>query len=339
MSKLSTKMQDLIKAACQGKTHIKLTVGTFMDGEKTIQTFGANGEITNEDYIYEIGSNTKTITASLLAKYIHEGKMALDDSISKYIGGLDKNAYYPTLKRLATHTAGYNWMLPVRLGTVFKLTFNTIFRSSMNKGIKPFHMDEAQMKQLIQKHKVQDKDYPYQYANFGFALLGHAIGAVSGRGYWDTMDDYLTNELKMTSSCTGKRVGKKLHGFDKKNRDIGNWEWGNDFTAPAGDVFSTANDMLTYARINMYDELPYLALCHQKHGVMSKQFANKFVQGLGWPLDKNNPHILVGSGGTGAFHSVLIIDKQKKIAYTALSNYYLDLVKFMNSMLEEIKRV
>jgi len=337
MRKLSPKMQALINTLCQGKTHIKLTLGTLIEGEKTIQTFGESGEVPNENYVYEIGSNTKTITASLLAKYLHAGEMSLDDSIARYISGLDKNTYYPTLKRLATHTAGYNWMLPVKTSTVAKLTFNAIFRSSMSNGVKPFTMDEARMKQLIQKHKQQDKDYPYQYANFGYALLGHAIGAVSGRGYWDTMDDYLTNELGMKNSCTGKRVGKKLHGFDKKNRDIGNWDWHNDFTAPAGDVFSTADDMLTFARINMYDELPYLALCHQKHAPMSKKLANKFVQGLGWPLDINHQHILVGSGGTGAFHSLLVINKQKKIAITALSNYHLDLVKLMNAALDEVK--
>ena len=60
-----------------------------------------------KNYVYPIGSVTKTFVASLLSKYVHEEKMSLDDSISKYIGGLDKGRYYPTLKRLATHTSGY----------------------------------------------------------------------------------------------------------------------------------------------------------------------------------------------------------------------------------------
>jgi len=338
MSQLSPEMQDAIKAACRGKTHIKLTVGTLMDGEKTIRAFDATGEIPDGNHLYEIGSNTKTIVASLLAKYVHEGKMSLDDSVSKYIDGLDKNTYYPTLKRLATHTAGYDWSMPVSLGLGLKLMFNTTFRSSANKGVLPFNVDEAKLKQLMQKNRKQDRDYPYQYANFGFAVLGHAIGAVSGRGYWDTMDDYLTTELGMTNSSTGRRAGKKLHGFDKKNRDIGNWDWGDDFMAPAGDVFSTADDMLTYAKNNMHDGLPYLALCHKKHAEMSKQFADRFVAGLGWPLDKNNNNILVGSGGTGAFHTLLVVDRQKKIAYTALSNYHIDLVKFLAVVLDEVKK-
>jgi hypothetical protein len=96
-----------IKKACKGKRHIKLTIGYIFDGEKKIKVFNENGEIENEGYTYEIASITKTFTASLMAKYIHENKMSLDDSIQKYFAGLDEKKYYPTLRRLATHRAGH----------------------------------------------------------------------------------------------------------------------------------------------------------------------------------------------------------------------------------------
>jgi len=112
MFEISSEIQSLIKKTCKGKKHIKLTIGYVLDGEKTVKVFNENGEIKNESYIYEIASITKTFTASLLAKYIHENKMSLDDSIQKYFVGLDADKYYPTLKRLATHTAGYSIQLP-----------------------------------------------------------------------------------------------------------------------------------------------------------------------------------------------------------------------------------
>jgi len=96
--------------------------------------------------------------------------------------------------------------------------------------------------------------------------------------------------------------------------------------------------MLTYAMINMYDELPHLSLCHKKHADLSKNLAKKFVQGLGWPLCKNDHNVLVGSGGTGAFNTLLIIDKRKKLAYTVLSNYFISLVKFMQAVLDDLKK-
>ena len=109
MHKLSQELLTLIEKECKGRKHLKLTIGTLINGEKNIQVFNETGEIPNEDHTYEIGSITKTFTGTLLAKYVYEEKMSLEDSISKYVDGLDGNAYYPTIKRLATHTSGYGY--------------------------------------------------------------------------------------------------------------------------------------------------------------------------------------------------------------------------------------
>jgi CubicO group peptidase (beta-lactamase class C family) len=312
-----TKIQSLIEKACKGKKHIKLTIGTYANNEKTIRVFDETGEIENENDIYEIGSITKTFTCSLLAKYIYEGKMSLEDSVSKYVIGLDSNAYYPTLKRLATHTAGYSRNLPLSTGEMFKLVLEMIL-GSKKRSMFPFQMDLEKMKRLLQENMLQDKDYSWQYSNFGMALLGNAIGIASGQGYWDTMNDFLSSELGLKHSYTGTCPDKNLHGYNKKNIDIGNWVWGKDLTAPAGDISSTAEDMLAYARVNVCEELPYLALCHQKH-----MESKKLDIGLGWIMTKDKNPILWHNGGTGAFRSYLGIDKQKKCASVVLSNYFL----------------
>jgi len=105
---MDDKILGMINKSCKDKTNIKLTVGTLdADDNKEIRVFDQSGEVQNENYIYEIGSITKTFTCSLFAKYIYEQKMSLDDPVSKYVDGLDDGKYYPTLKRLATHTAGY----------------------------------------------------------------------------------------------------------------------------------------------------------------------------------------------------------------------------------------
>ena len=315
MFSLDVKTNMLIEKACKGKKHIKLTVGICVSGEKTIHVFDETGEIPNKDYIYEIGSITKTFTGALLAKHIYEGKMSLDDPVSKYINGLNNDTYYPTLKRLATHTAGYPNHLPMSRWDGFKYMLNLIFRGK-NQGVFPFQMDLDKMKHLLQKNKLQDKDYPWQYSNFGIALLGYAIGVVSGRGYWDTMNDFMSNELGLKQSYTGTNPDKNLRGFNSKNKDIGNWIWGKDFTAPAGDISATAADLLEYARINLYEERPYLSLCHQRH-----TDSKKYDMGLGWVLMKNKNYTLFHSGGTGAFRTFLVIDKEKKCASVVLSNY------------------
>ena len=146
----------------------------------------------------------------------------------------------------------------------------------------------------------------------------YVIGITSGQGYWDTMGDFLTNELNLKHSYTGTYPDKNIRGYNSNNIDIGNWIWDKDLTAPAGDISSTADDLLEYARINMYEEKPYLALCHQKH-----MESKKLDMGLGWIMTKDKNPILWHNGGTGAFRSYLGIDKQKKCASVVLSNYFL----------------
>ena len=106
MYNLDTTTKKLIQKATKGRKFIKLNVGFLNENQTVIKTFNETGEIDYENNYYEIGSITKTFTASLFAKFVHENKMQLNDSIQKYIYGLDQNRYYPTLRRLVTHTAG-----------------------------------------------------------------------------------------------------------------------------------------------------------------------------------------------------------------------------------------
>ena len=216
MHKLGTELQALIKKECKGKAHIKLTVGILADGKQTIQTFGASGEVPNENYVYEIGSITKTFTTSLLAKYIYEGKMSLNDSIAKYVDGLD-SSYYPTLKRLATHTAGYGY-LPATIREGITMILLARFIGSRNGGVMPnaLKVDADKMKKLLLENKKEDKDYPWAYSNFGIGLLGYAIGQVLGKGYSATMDEFLTNELQMPNSYTGTKPDKIYMALTRK---------------------------------------------------------------------------------------------------------------------------
>ena len=336
MYKLGTPLQTLIQKECKGKTHIKLTVGTLADGQQTIQTFGPQGEIPNTNDVYEIGSITKTFTTSLLAKYVHAGNMSLDDPISKYVDGLG-DGYYPTLRRLATHTAGYGY-LPATAWTGIKMLVLAPLFGSRNGGVLPdcFRVDEKQMQSLLLDNKKEDKDYPWAYSNFGMGLIGYAIGKASGRGYFDTMDDFLTQDLGMSNSYTGTFSSKNLHGFNKKNKDIGNWNFEKKIISSAGDISATAQDMLIYAEKHMDEALPYLALTHEKHTTVRKGMSNS---GLAWIMLGDRNQIICHNGGTGAFDSLLMIDKEKKLAYVVLSNYLINANKLFTTVLEEMKNV
>lgn len=320
MFEISDETLRLIKRACRGKKHLKLTVGYLTDNNSVIKIYNENGELdSSKKYHYEIGSITKTFTVSLLSKYVFEKKLSINDSIQKYIEEVKGDNYYPTLLRLATHSSGYPARLPLNKREYSNLILGLIIGGGdLNKN-NPLNMDFNKMKMLIENHKLKEMDYSWKYSNFGISLIGYGLGIVSGKGYWDTMNDFLHNELGLNDTYLGTS-NNNLHGYDRKNNDYGNWKWNKEnLISPAGAISSTADDLLKYAKINIYEDQPYLSLCHKKQGNGTK----KYDMGLGWFLLKKNNNVILHGGGTGCFSSFLGIDKEKKVASVVLANYRL----------------
>src|SRR5699024_3047082 len=199
------------------------------------------------------------------------------------------------------------------------------------------HTDLNKIKAIMENNNLKNMDYAWKYSNFGMSLIGYALGVVSGKGYWDMMNDFLLDELGLKNTYLGTK-NNNLHGYDRKNNDSGNWEWDRDnLISSAGAISSTAEDLLEYANVNMYEDKPYLSLCHKKHASMKK----KYDMGLGWWLLKENNNVLLHGGGTGCFSSFLGIDKEKKVASVVLSNYRLgmnDDGKIGISLLETLQK-
>jgi len=56
--------------------------------------------------VYEIGSNTKQFTAAAIMMLVEEGKVALEDSITKYFPEAPQGWRNITIRHLLTHTSG-----------------------------------------------------------------------------------------------------------------------------------------------------------------------------------------------------------------------------------------
>ena len=313
---LNNKAQDLIKGVFKKKPNLKMTIGVLKNGEATYKLYDTTGEIPYESYSYEIGSVGKVFTTSLLAKYLESGDMMLDDSVSKYITEFGDDRYYPTLKRLALHTAGYPTRLPISKKEMRGLIWGTI-RGKQVDILKFLEMDFDKMMALAKSEELKDKDYKWCYSNFGISLLGCAIGRAAGTGYADAMTKFINDELKLTNTIVGKGAQNMLTGYDVKNRDVGSWSLDRDnCVTPAGNFTSCAEDLLEFARINFEEEVSCVKLCHERYNMKNKHSD----MGLGWWIDYKQPSIYYHGGNTGGFASMLAFDKEKKTAVTVLTN-------------------
>ncbi|MCR5755576.1 MAG: beta-lactamase family protein [Acetatifactor sp.] len=298
----------------ENRKHVELTIGILRDGKTEVVYWGPDRQVTDEsDKIYPVGSIGKTFTASLLAKYVSEGKLDLQTPINQYIQGLPER-YYPSLEKLATHTSGYTSQ-PYNLFT----TLPYFVHMNDERGLfhrNPFRgrPDEAEMIKIIKETRLKDKEYPFYYSNIGMGILGYILGQVIGECYWDSMNRYIKEDLHLPNTFIGN---VELLGYDKKDQPCKCWQWTKeDIVAPAGALCSTVEDLLEYARIHLSGELPYLSTCHEVHGPCEKN-ANS---GLAWRLEKDAP-ISWHTGAAGAFNAYIGLQRDKNAAVAVAVNY------------------
>lgn len=310
----SQATQNEIDKLYKNRKHVELTIGTLKDGQTEIHHWGPDRqEKGGEALIYPVGSICKPFTASLLAKYVAEGKLDLKAPIDRYIPGLPER-YYPSLEKLATHTSGFTAQ-PYTTWTTLP------FFLKMNKEGGLFHTnpfrgypDEALMLQIIRDTVLEDKPYKFVYSNIGMSILGYIVGQVSGEGFWDSLTRYICEDLGLRNTFLGN---VDLTGYDKKDQPCRCWQWEmEDVIAPAGALNATVEDLLKFAQINLDGSLPYLSMCHEVHGPCEKN-ANS---GLAWRLEKDAP-ISWHTGAAGAFNAWIGLDRERKCAAAVAVNY------------------
>jgi CubicO group peptidase (beta-lactamase class C family) len=242
----------------------------------------------------------------MLFKALSEGKVSLDDSIDKYIDLPDKE-YYPTIKRILTHTSGYN-------GLYFEADMVSSFFKGKNyfNGISKVHTIKR-----IGNINLNNKDYAFKYANFGYAVLGAVLFEIYGEEYTQLVNDYIKTDLGLYNTQVSDGKG-----------DLGRyWAWDeNDAYISAGALTSSIGDMMKYAQIQMNNEPAYISGTHDVLAKINATTPNRAKLnvrmdsiGAAWIIDDSND-IIWHSGGTTNYNSYLGFDPNRKIAVAVLTN-------------------
>lgn len=308
INKLSSMtFKEMLNYTTKDNKDAVITVGIIKNGKMIYDVYGKNGiALPKEEHIYEIGSITKTFTTSLLCKAISEGRIGLDNSIDKYLS-LKKKDYYPTIKRLVTHTSGYK-------GYYFEKPMISNFLHKQNdfNGIS-----REMLLERLGKINLEDADYSFKYSNFGISTVGVVLEQIYNKDYTPLMNDYISNDLGLANT-------KISNGFgDLKNY----WKWSeSDAYLPAGSILSNITDMMQYAQIQMREIPEYLSIAHETLAEVNASTASSEKMGIqidavgaGWVLDKEN-NIVWHNGGTGNYNSYIGFDKKNQIGVVILSN-------------------
>ena len=249
-----------------------------------------------ENARFEIGSITKTMTATLLAGLIGDGVLALDDKIGRWLDA-GPNADI-TLEQLATHTSGLPRLAP----------------NQPTEGTNPYRDFTAQRAEEGLRAATRTADAGHVYSNFGYQLLGLVLERASGNGYQDLLAERLLGPLGMTCSGVGAAGGGTRITGHAGGNPAGHW----DFALPGpGAVEASVGDLARYLSACLAPPAGPLGaairLCEQPRIQMEGGSAG----GLAWIITGG---LLFHNGGTGGFSASVAIDQAAGHAVGALVN-------------------
>jgi len=190
------------------------------------------------DAMFEVGSVAKQFTAVAILQLRDEGKLSLDDDITKWLPDFDTRGNKVPLRRLLDHTSG---MVGITEMPEFGLLSNN----------PRFPRDSAYA--LIKRYPFQFPTGEAQiYNNSAFWLLGLVIEKASGMTYENYVEQKLFEPLGMKRSMycnSAENIPRRAHGYQVQNGVIRRAPM-NVHTWPfaAGSICSTAGDLVAWVK-------------------------------------------------------------------------------------------
>jgi len=264
--------------------------------------------------VFEIGSITKTFTATLLADMVDRGEVRLDDPVAKYLPPSvrvpSRNGRQITLLDLATQSSG----LP-------RMPSNLTPRDSMN----PYaDYSVQQMYAFLSSYELpRDVGAQYEYSNLGVGLLGHALALRAGMSYEELVRRRILAPLGMRQTAitlTPSMRARLAPGHDDEGHVVPNWDLPT--LAGAGALRSTAADMLVYLAASLDSTAKPLghALQQTHEGRHATDDPNLNI-GLAWHiLSRPAGNLVWHNGGTGGYRTFTGFDAARRIGVVVLCN-------------------
>ena len=187
------------------------------------------------NHVFEIGSITKQFTAVSILMLEEQGKLSINDDITKYIKDYPTQGKTITIHHLLNHTSG-----------IKSYTNMPSFREHARTDMTPTELIDVFKNEPMEF----DPGTQYNYNNSGYILLGHIIELVSGQSYADFISTNIFEKLGMTNSYYGSMtqlIPNRARGYSQTDSGYRNANY-LSLTLPyaAGSIMSTTEDLLKW---------------------------------------------------------------------------------------------
>lgn len=318
-SAIDTAVTNYVKAEMQRQHIPGLALLVARDG-KIIRAEGfglANVELqvpVKPETIFQSGSVGKQFTATAVMMLVEEGKISLDDPLTKFFPDAPPAWKDVTVRELLSHTAGFG---------DYPKDFN--FRKDWT---------EDELLKLVESIPLA---YPpgtkWSYSNLGFLTLGILIHRVTGEFYGDFLQQRIFRPLDMSSTriiSEADIVPNRAAGYRLVKGELKNQEW----VAPM--LNTTADGSLYFSVLDLakWDAALYSERLLKKSsldlmwtpallkgGQANAGRPNSGHYGFGWFIDDRNGHRCIHHDGSWqGFETAIDRYVDDQLTVVALSN-------------------
>ncbi|MBD7919979.1 beta-lactamase family protein [Cellulomonas sp. Sa3CUA2] len=303
-------LDEKVPAALEEGRIAGATVAVVHDGEiLTARGFGeadvaAGTPVDPDGTLFRVGSVSKMFTATAVMQLVEDGEVDLDTDVEQYTHlGLDLE-HPVTLRHLLTHTPGFEERIAGLIGAPGS---SADLRASLVTD---------------PPEQVYEPGTTPAYSNYGNALAGYVVEAVSGQPFEEYVAEHVLAPAGMTSSSFAQPLPDGLAqrvalGYPTSDDPATPFEVVGQ--PPAGALSATATDMARFmlAHLGQQDGAQdgELVLSDATRELMQQPaldagtlgaLATGPRMGLGWFDESRHGHRVVGHGGdTTTFHSHL----------------------------------
>jgi D-alanyl-D-alanine-carboxypeptidase/D-alanyl-D-alanine-endopeptidase len=289
---------------------VGMIIGVIDHGKTAVYKAGETGKPSRLDLdtLFEVGSVSKTFTATILASMVLDGSVKLDDPVAKYLPASvrvpSRDGKVITLLDLATQHSGLPRM-PSNMDPADQMDpYADYTLADMYKFLNTYSL-------------TRDPGRSFEYSNLGLGLLGDALAARAGVAYSVLLQRRVLGPLGMTDTGIALSADQRSRfavGHDVDGQAVKPWTF--QALAPAGAIRSTLSDMLKYVRCNM-GQGPLGRICLFAQHPRSTFPGNRI--GLVWWTGDIMPIIHHG-GDTAGYHASVAISPDHEIGVVALTN-------------------
>jgi len=247
VEELFTQICDRIPDAMAKHKVPGVVLGIVCEGREFMKGFGVTSVRhpvpVDEKTLFQIGSTTKTFTATAVMRLVEDGKLVLDEPIRTYLPDFTMRdsevTTRLTMHHLLTHTGGWD-------GDFFPDTGNG--DDALARYVKLM----ADLPQVTPLGSI------FSYNNAAFSLAGRVIEAVTGKTYEASLNDLVLAPLGLKHSFLFP-TDVMTHSFAVGHMTIADktivlrpWQL-TRACGPAGGISASMIDQLRYARFHMGD--------------------------------------------------------------------------------------